>query len=112
MLQPADPTLLRAMFFRHISTRFGRRHRLQAFGFVGRVLGDLGESVFQHASVVLAHRTDVLATPTASDHARTTQDALPQIEALLRAHQTKLLLQVSGVENVTEMIGELSKTMR
>src|SRR5258708_3810042 len=63
------------------------RHRRKPFFLLRRVLGNLLVRVGEHLLVVLADRADVSAAPAAGDHARAAQDALPEVEAVLRAQQ-------------------------
>src|SRR5260221_13659770 len=63
------------------------RHRREPLFLLGRVLGNLLVRVGEHLLVVLADRADVGAAPAAGDDARAAQDALPEVEAVLRAQQ-------------------------
>src|SRR5688572_8763195 len=92
--------------------RFGRDHRRQPRLLLGSVLRDRIERVLQHRLVVRPHRADVGAAPAAGDHARAAQDALPQVEAVLRAQHRLLLLGVGLVDHAPEVLGELGEAVR
>src|SRR5687767_6072936 len=92
--------------------RLGRDHGRQARLLLGSVLGDRIERVLQHRLVVRAHRADVGAAPAAGDHARAAQDALPQVEAVLRAQHLFFALRVGLVDDPSEVLGELGEAMR
>src|SRR5262245_36962053 len=95
-------------------TLIGRRgldHRGEPRLLLRRVLGNRVERVLEHRLVVRAHRTHVGAAPAAGDHARPAQDALPQVEAVLRAQQRLLARVVGLVDDAAEVLGELGEAV-
>ena len=109
----ADPALLLGIGFRHVpgfssaamaaSARFLRR----------RVLRDGVERVAQHRLVVGADRADIGAAAAAGDDAGAAQDALPEIEAVLRAQQLLLLVRRPARAMMrVDVLGELREAVR
>src|SRR5688572_17364183 len=90
----------------------GRHHGGEARLLLRRVLRDGIERVLQHRLVVRADRTNVRAAPAAGDHPGAAQDALPKVEAVLRAQHGFLLLGVGLVDHAPEIFGQLREAVR
>ena len=72
---------------------------------------DRVERVAQHRLVVGADRADIGASAAAGDDAGAAQNALPEIEAVLRAHQLLLRLAASGSAMMrVDVLGQLRES--
>src|SRR6516162_1303039 len=110
--QLADPAALLGVRFRHVSGLFLRRHGGEPRLLGRRILRDRFERVAQHRFVISTDRTDIGATATAGDDAGTAQNALPEIEAVLRAHQLLLLGGVRLGDDARDVFAQLRKAVR
>src|SRR6516225_5862264 len=110
--QLADPAALLGVRFRHVSGVFLRRHGGEPRLLSRRILRDRFERVAQHRFVISTDRTDIGATPATGDDAGTAQNALPEIEAVLRAHQLLLLGGVRLGDDAADVLAQLGETVR